>query len=136
MSCFTTIARWQLLSNGGSLLSSLCHILFQLSLRAMYGTDRNAGLSRNCAHAQASRQQWRNFGPSDILGVACSGRCESGGVGSSWFTCTAKRRAFRNAQSEQAVYRCFRRGATESTTVMDEIRGDAGRANVSCVGTR
>jgi hypothetical protein len=33
--------------------------------------DRNAGLSRDRADAHARGQQWRNRGPSGILGLAC-----------------------------------------------------------------
>ena len=58
------IAGWQFERNGNSLLFSLCYSFLQLSLGAMNSADRNAGFSRNGAHAQASRQQWRNFGPS------------------------------------------------------------------------
>jgi hypothetical protein len=43
--------------------------------------DRNARLNRYSAQAHASRQQWRNFGPSDMFNVARSRRCESVGVG-------------------------------------------------------
>jgi hypothetical protein len=49
------IARWQLLSDGGSLLFSLRYRFLQLSLGAM-GADRNAGFSRDSAYAHASRQ--------------------------------------------------------------------------------
>ena len=77
MSLLDRVARWQLLSNGGGFLSSLRDDLFQLLFRPMHRADRNAGLSRDRTHAHASRQQWRNFGPSGVLGVACFRRCES-----------------------------------------------------------
>ena len=62
-------------------MSSLRYGFLQLPLGAMHRTDRNARLSRDRAHAQASRKQWRNFGPSGTLGLACFGCCESGRVG-------------------------------------------------------
>jgi hypothetical protein len=36
-------------------------------LGAVNRADANAGLGGYCPHAQASRQQWRNLGPSGIL---------------------------------------------------------------------
>ena len=74
------VARWQLLSDGGSLLVPVLR-LFQLLLRAMNCADRNARLNRYSAQAHASRQQWRNFGSSDKFNVARSRRCKSVGVG-------------------------------------------------------
>ena len=49
------VARRQLMRNSDSLFSSLRYSLFKLSLGAVNRTDGNARLSRDRAHAQASR---------------------------------------------------------------------------------
>jgi hypothetical protein len=51
----------------------------------------------------ASRQQWRNFGMSAILGIACFACCESCGVGVH-ILFYRRQSAFRNAEFEQAVW--------------------------------
>jgi hypothetical protein len=75
------VARWQLARNGYSFLSSLRYCLFELSLRAMYRTDRNACFCRNGAHTQAGCQEWCDGGASGMFHIAGSRRCESGVVG-------------------------------------------------------
>jgi hypothetical protein len=54
--------------------------------------------------AEASRQQWRNFGTSAILSIACFARCESCGVGVH-ILFYRRQSALRNVEFEQAVWR-------------------------------
>jgi VIT1/CCC1 family predicted Fe2+/Mn2+ transporter len=47
------------------------------AVRSGSRTDGNAGLGRYRSQAYAGCQQWRNFGPSGTLLVACTRRCGS-----------------------------------------------------------
>jgi hypothetical protein len=99
------IARWQLERDSGSLLLSLCYDFFQLSLGTMHRADRDARLRRDRAQAQASGQQWRNFGPSAMFDVARSRRRESVLVGAHEFIIAQKARRVPECRIEKMISR-------------------------------
>jgi hypothetical protein len=74
-----------------------------LSLSTMHRADGNAGIPCDPTHAHASRQQWRNFGPSGIFVLCervslCSANAANRMLSMLMSNYTAKECAFRKAE--------------------------------------